>query len=183
MNTKHNIKYQNTEEAIRKCFISLLETKKIHTITIKEICNECHISRTSFYVHYEDIYALSRAIEVEFGTSLSSFIIDHNTKEVVLTKRNLYKLFEYVQQNKSIFKCVFSDSTSICEVLRCDILEVLKYHHIKRNDVSYQLNFFFGGLHQIIQLWLNENCSTSIDSIVNTVYQMMPVTKAVEFLV
>ena len=118
-----------------------------------------------------------------FTHCLSSFIIDHDTKEVVLTKRNLYKLFEYVQQNKSIFKCIFSDSTSICEILRCDILEVLKYHHIKRNDVSYQLNFFFGGLHQIIQLWLNENCSTSIDSIVNTVYQMMPVTKAVEFLV
>ena len=59
MNTKHNIKYQNTDETIKNAFISLLQTKKIHTITINEICNKSHISRTTFYVHYEDIYALS----------------------------------------------------------------------------------------------------------------------------
>ena len=182
MNVKHNIKYQNTDETIKNAFISLLQAKKIHTITINEICNKSHISRTTFYVHYEDIYALSHTIELEMGACLSSYIINHDTKEVILTKRSLYKMFEYVKYNKNIFSHIFFNSNSICEVLRSDLLVALLNYNIHHKEVSYQLNFFFGGLHQILQLWLKEDCCTPIDSIINTLYLMMPITKAIDFL-
>ena len=182
MNTKHNIKYQTTEARIKNCFISLLEKKDIQAITINEICNACHISRTTFYVHFEDIYALLNSIELEMGTCLSSFIINHETKELLLSKRSLYKMFEYIKNNNNIFSYVFSNSNNICGVLRHDLLEFLKNYNIDPKEVSFQLNFIFGGLHQIIQLWLKEDCQTPIDSIISKIYHMMPITQSIDYL-
>lgn len=44
----------NTMNSIKKGMIRLLEKNKFEKITIKDICTESGISRTTFYAHYKD---------------------------------------------------------------------------------------------------------------------------------
>ena len=43
---------------IAEAFIDLLEKESIDKITVKQLIEECHISRQTFYYHFRDIYDL-----------------------------------------------------------------------------------------------------------------------------
>ncbi|WP_407382341.1 TetR/AcrR family transcriptional regulator C-terminal domain-containing protein [Ruminococcus sp.] len=47
-----------TQKAIQNSFVKLLDSKPIDRITIKDITDDCGISRNTFYYHYADLPAL-----------------------------------------------------------------------------------------------------------------------------
>lgn len=62
---KENRKTKYTEEIIKKTYISLLLANPDHRVTIKELCEQADINRGTFYLHYQDIFALQRELEEE----------------------------------------------------------------------------------------------------------------------
>ena len=49
---------QFTSKAIEESFIRLLNERPLDKITIKDIVDDCGISRNTFYYHFQDIAAL-----------------------------------------------------------------------------------------------------------------------------
>lgn len=49
---------QFTKQAITASFLKLLAEKPLDKITVKDIVEDCGISRNSFYYHYQDIFDL-----------------------------------------------------------------------------------------------------------------------------
>ena len=49
----------NTKKVIANTFLTTLDKKSIDKITIKEIIDECGISRPAFYYHFRDIFDLA----------------------------------------------------------------------------------------------------------------------------
>ena len=49
---------QFTSKAIEESFIRLLNERPLDKITIKDIVDDCGISRNTFYYHFQDITAL-----------------------------------------------------------------------------------------------------------------------------
>ena len=47
-----------TEQAIQATFIRLLNERPLDKITVRDLADECGISRNTFYYHYHDIYEL-----------------------------------------------------------------------------------------------------------------------------
>jgi len=58
MNKKANEQYKNNEKTILDVFTRLLEEKDLQKITVKEICEDAHINRSTFYNHFEDVYGV-----------------------------------------------------------------------------------------------------------------------------
>lgn len=63
-----DLRVQRTREQLQNALLTLLETKELKKITVKEICDEAGISRNAFYQHFgykEDLYdnMVSRATE------------------------------------------------------------------------------------------------------------------------
>ena len=48
-----------TERAIKNAFTLLRSKKELEKITVKELCEEACINKSTFYAHYRDIYDLS----------------------------------------------------------------------------------------------------------------------------
>lgn len=66
---------QFTSKAIEESFIRLLNERPLDKITIKDIVDDCGISRNTFYYHFQDITALLEHIlnaDVERGTVTAS---------------------------------------------------------------------------------------------------------------
>ena len=55
---------EKTKYAIKKAFMELRKKKPFEKITVKELCELAYINKSTFYSHYEDIYALSDAMEM-----------------------------------------------------------------------------------------------------------------------
>ena len=50
---KSESKYFNTALRMNEALIALLETKDLEYITVKEICHQAGVNRSTFYLHYE----------------------------------------------------------------------------------------------------------------------------------
>lgn len=71
-----DLRIQKTEKAIKNAFLELRARKPLEKITVKELCELALINKSTFYSHYEDIYALSEAMEQETVASIIGSI-DH----------------------------------------------------------------------------------------------------------
>lgn len=58
-------KSEKTKELIKIKFIDLLSEKGLNDLTVKNITDELDINRGTFYLHYEDKYAVLEDIEIE----------------------------------------------------------------------------------------------------------------------
>ena len=60
-----DIRIVKTKKAITEAFLQLRGQKALENISVKELCREAQINKSTFYSHYDDIYALSDALEKE----------------------------------------------------------------------------------------------------------------------
>lgn len=88
---------------IAQSFLTLTKQKDIDKITVKDIVEECHISRQTFYYHFQDIYAvfewaseqvlnntLQKSLEVENAQEALSIFIEQFMKEQELIQKMLH---------------------------------------------------------------------------------------------
>lgn len=70
-----DLRIEKTRRAIKNAFLTLLRTKKLEQITVKELCSQAEISKGTFYLHYHDLYDLCDRLQREaIGEMLSEFI-------------------------------------------------------------------------------------------------------------
>lgn len=61
---KSESRYFSTAARMDDAFLRLLERKRFEYITVKEICAEAGVNRSTFYLHYETIAdLLSESVE------------------------------------------------------------------------------------------------------------------------
>ena len=61
--TQNNRSTRRTHNAIREALRETLAEKPLSRITVQELIDRANICRTTFYAHYEDIYALLNEVE------------------------------------------------------------------------------------------------------------------------
>lgn len=159
MNTTGNKRYKETEDKIQKSFLMLLENKQINEISVNDICKLAHISRPSFYSHYEDINDLILKIEYEKSSYISTILTTPNP----LSINDFIKYLSYVKANKNFYTAYFKcENNSYISQHMMD-----QYLSINRMDntplLRYHMLFFMAGLKAIVYDWLNKNCPESVE--------------------
>ena len=100
-----DIRVQKTIKNIENTFLHLLKEKSFVNITIKDICDEAMISRSTFYSHYKDKYDL---LEYFFDKLISNFTAVATNyfcdKSMTLKIETAGELLNYVYENADIFK-------------------------------------------------------------------------------
>ena len=98
---------EKTQKAIKEAFIKLRTKKSLEKITVKELCEVAYINKSTFYSHYEDIYALSDALEYELVLSIISSIpsdLDYTfTNPEAFTREVTLAFANYMPQIKVLF--------------------------------------------------------------------------------
>lgn len=160
-------------EAVRK----LLMDKKVKKLTVKDIVEECQITRQSFYYHFEDIPGLLQWIleqgtekmlqeaqnqNGEEGALRYFFLMAINAKPYVqktmqtnygdeierLLKQQLYQMFERIVEEHNLYQ----------NLSRAELKWVLRYH-------SYAIM-------GILRDWTDED-TKNLDQIVHEIYLLI----------
>lgn len=69
-----DLRVEKTENAIKNAFLELRSRKALEKITVKELCEKARINKSTFYAHYQDIYALSDVLEEEVVKNITDSI-------------------------------------------------------------------------------------------------------------
>ena len=65
MAEKVDRRIRKTKAQLRRGLARLMQEKSINEITVKELVDEVDINRSTFYLHYTDIYQMLQKIEEE----------------------------------------------------------------------------------------------------------------------
>jgi len=161
------VKY--TKMVLKESFINLLEKKDISQITIKEICENADINRSTFYAHYNDQYDLLRKIENELLDNIKTNLkeIDEkgeNVDPVSLAER----IFEYIEENAKVCRLLLSERGGLnfqkqvmVIVYNPIINELTRNNKISKEDAEYVYSFAVTGCVGIVQKWLGEGMKKS----------------------
>ena len=78
--SRKNNKSERTKVKIIDSYLDLMGNKKWDRITVKELCEKCSITRSTFYQYYSDIYDLMEDLETTLLTELSRKLekVSHN---------------------------------------------------------------------------------------------------------
>lgn len=160
--TDRRVKY--TRLLLRESLIRLMQTHHISKISIKMLCEDADVNRSTFYAHYSDQYDLLRQLErevvAEFGNQLSKhamIVQTGNTVEI------LTELLEYAVKNVDLFRVLLSENGD--SEFNRDIMSLAQEQIIRnlRNDQNldqrmseYLQCFVSTGALKMLQKWIQE---------------------------
>ena len=106
-----DIRIEKTERAIKQAFMELRAQKPLEKIKVKELCDLACINKSTFYAHYQDIYALATAMEEELVEAVVASLPQLTANDVSdHTEWLARELFHAFVKNKEAVDIVFSDS-------------------------------------------------------------------------
>ncbi|HBM70299.1 MAG TPA: hypothetical protein DEF61_04575 [Firmicutes bacterium] len=100
---------EKTKEAIRNETLRLLQKKSLQDVTVKEITTNLSISRSTFYLHYENISAVLDDIENMIVEDMKHFISSNMAGHYLDA---VYKIGYYIKDNRVKIKTIIDVSQS-----------------------------------------------------------------------
>ena len=77
---KTDARVRRTRDALGDALITLMQEKAFETITVQEVLDRAHVSRSTFYTHYSDKDDLLMSDSEEFFEALSMALSAHGDK-------------------------------------------------------------------------------------------------------
>jgi AcrR family transcriptional regulator len=79
-NLKTDARVRRTRDALGDALVALMQEKPFDTITVQEVLDRAHVSRSTFYSHYSDKDDLLMSDAEEFFEALSMALSEHGDK-------------------------------------------------------------------------------------------------------
>ena len=171
VNEKKDRRIQKTEHQLRAGLAKLLKEKNIREITVKELVKEVEINRSTFYLHYTDIYNMMNTIEEELMEEFRQVIADH--PEVDLECENVAyvkEIFGVLEKNKDICQALMGEHGDMVFVYQLEDLiaehsvRLFKSRHPEMvEELQYTYTFCLFGCIGMIKKWLDEETNQTVE--------------------
>lgn len=172
---KSDRRTRKTKASLKQIFINLLNQKPINQISVTEICGLADINRSTFYLHYCDIYALLEDIEkdcLEEFDLLIEYISHHSLAPDQITKM----ILQYIYAQKELLNLFILKSSSYefwqkinQKVMLLFRLKTLQFYQLppqmSEAEFDDMILFYSAGFYAIYKKWLLQNCTEDMDSI------------------
>ena len=102
---------RKTRKQLKDCLISLLKTKRIQDITVRELTEMADLNRGTFYLHYKDVFDLLEQTETELLGKLNSVIQKHRAEELLDRPFNIFhEVYTLVYENASLVEILLGEN-------------------------------------------------------------------------
>ncbi|WP_443663647.1 TetR/AcrR family transcriptional regulator [Dysosmobacter sp.] len=184
---KSESKYFNTALRMDEALLALLEEKDLEYITVKEICHQAGVNRSTFYLHYETIADLvNETLEMINQRFLSYFPqqeeeilgnLDSREREelVLVTREYLLPYLRFIRDNKKVYRAAFRNPSSVQAHTRYGELKqhilrpVLERFEIPASHRPYYIAYYVEGIAAIVKEWLRQDCADEVEMIADII--------------
>ncbi|MCI8835185.1 MAG: hypothetical protein HFH24_07400 [Ruminococcus sp.] len=166
---------QKTMNILKEIFVDLLKEKPVQSISVTELCRLADINRSTFYLHYCDIYALLEDIENDCLEEFDLFVgmITHAS---LPPEQAIRRILEYIYTQKEFIRLfILKDSTydfwqkinlRILSLFKVKILQLYQLPQcMSETEFEDMLLFYASGFYAIYKKWLYNNCEEDMDVI------------------
>lgn len=185
MDKNIDLRISRTHKMIKEAFFELMDSIGFDKITIQALTKKAMISRTTFYLHYQDKYDLLDKIENEILDGIKNLTFYLPIEDIVkngLSSETSYfhllNIYNYVKENKQFFKLIMSENgdPSFYYKLSETMKEVVSNNiDIKRLKipVHYAIAFIIGFETSIINEWIKTDMKETPEEMAKMITQVM----------
>ena len=157
-----------TKLLLKNALIDIMKIKSIHLISIKEICEEADVNRSTFYRHYNTQYDLYDEIIDDISNDIGVIYQDDLTTVEFLTK-----VLEYIESRRDTFLVILSDNG---KVSLGEAFKLFTGRFIDDNGselVTYVMEFIAAGMTSTIWSWLNKEDRRPASDVARMLHNLM----------
>lgn len=167
-----------TKTLLKESLLELLKKKPLPKITIKEICENADINRSTFYLHYTDQFALCEEIENDsvekINICLAKVSMKNNRVE------GLTEFLAYMKSNGDLYKILmrpdFNNSFRVrfSEVAVKRLAELDYHDNVSAEDKDYIFRFMFMGVLGMLEKWIKDDFDKSPEEVAAFILSLLP---------
>ena len=158
-----------TKLLLKNALIDIMKTKSIHLISIKEICEEADVNRSTFYRHYNTQYDLYDEIIDDISQDIGAIYKDDYTTVDFLTK-----VLEYIESRRDTFLVILSDNGKLSLGEAFVIFTERFIDHNNTSElVTYVFEFVAAGLTTTIWSWLKKDNRRPASDVARMLHNLM----------
>lgn len=160
MATKNNRRTIITKKILRETLLELLQEKSISKITIKEICDLSEMSRSTFYLHYQDQFMLLEDLENELIQNIMTTL--GTLDSVINSMDGIIAFLKIIKSNPKTYRTLLckNESKSFQEKL-IEIVEKTVQSNtpidLDPQKKDYLFTFIMYGSLNVITEWINHD--------------------------
>lgn len=158
-----NVKIKRSKNALKQALLILMKHKKLSGITIKELCEEARLNRSTFYANYSDIYELLHDIHTDIFDEMYQ-----NIKEEPEASRDhvrkvqteaVARIILYLQDNLDIFQLLLANNDDNLFEKHLSAYYMEKYNVLDRTWEERCLFLYHAiGSFSLVHQWVIDKC-------------------------
>lgn len=166
----HSIMTEMTKTLLSNSLKKLLNKKPLNKITVKDIVNDCKLTRQTFYYHFQDIYEL---LDWTYKNEIGHIL---NKAENQSWEKVIKGILNYIKENKTMFsytiqavgreyfeQAIYPD---LYEFSKNKILKAsTKINDIPKEKVNFLANLQATTLISLIVQWVNNGMKENPDEL------------------
>lgn len=180
MADKLDRRVRKTRTQLKQGLAKLMQAKNINEITVKELVEAVDINRSTFYLHYSDIYNLMEEIENEVLMEIQNIIKEHPMGVENNTFTFMEAIFFVMDDNRDICRALLGDSGDatfiykIRQIIQDNSMQLLEslFPDIKEK-LHYKFSFCMSGCMGIVNEWLYKDKPETPQEIAKLAFQMV----------
>ena len=180
MAKKVDRRVRKTKMQLRQGLARLMQKKSIKEITVKELVDEVDINRSTFYLHYTDIYQMLEKIEEEAMTD-NPAAMDGCHDDCTEMEKNIHfldRFFSIMDSNRDLSLALLGPNGDMDFVERIETLianRFLKQSSFPATDseIRYAYAFCLSGCIGMIKTWLSRTEHESPEAMAELIYHLI----------
>lgn len=147
----------NAKSKLKDALLTVLESKNIHQVTIKELCQVAQLNRSTFYKYYGSQYDLLTDIEQDVIQFVNQALHENNSDIF----RLIYVICCYLEENVKLIRLLINNNIDPNFPEKLFSLKIVQesflsnYQYSTMNDIEYLYNYITYGTFRILSLWIN----------------------------
>lgn len=171
-----------TKKMIRAAFAELIgEKKMISSISVAELAERADIAKSTFYNHYEDIYAVADELMQELMAGLNAIIDAMEADKTKDYRVYIKSIFAFLKENEELYRKVADSPDAIYFIDRIKgVVSKRAFSTINspflsknKNERSVQVSFLAHACVDIMVDYFKGNINMSFDELEKTVMSIL----------
>ncbi len=147
-----------TKRMLKDSLLELMEDLPFGKITVKNICDNADVNRTTFYVYYESVEQLLQSVENDVFEQIPIFRDAPTAGAHDEFLEMLTAFFEYVKENRRVFQILIlrTDNSTFCARLIDAIREKYKETYFSGDSLLNECEsvYCINGTIGMLKFWI-----------------------------
>lgn len=165
-----------TKRMLKEALIEMLKEKDIYHISIRELCENADVNRTTFYKYYGSQFDLLADMEKD----ILEFIAKAVRRNEAEPEKIISSVCNYLEENLEFIRLIINNNVDPTFAHSLFAMDSIKESALKKfsadkseNELEYIYNFLTYGAFRMVCVWLNKEERESPETFAKLINQVM----------